>query len=53
MVFYDTKFFDDLAENNGYTMILNESIKPLGHVGVCYIKPSHRLFVYDAQEGVP
>ena len=45
--FYDLEFFSNLCKANKYTMILNESISDIGHVGICYIKPKWSEFTFD------
>lgn len=40
--FYDYEFFRSLCKANKYTLLLNESIADIGHVGACYIKPRVR-----------
>lgn len=42
--FFSSDFFVELCKQNKYTLILNESIDAIGHVGACYIKSALSVF---------
>jgi hypothetical protein len=48
--FYDQEFFSSLIDTDGYTVVLNEPIKFIGHVGCCYIKTVCDSSLIDYEE---
>ena len=38
--FFRSDFFTQMCKANKYTLLINESIETLGHIGACYIKPA-------------